>query len=101
MIDVQRSPPDPAPAGSSDARRCDDDDDDDDGPENRYVCMWYVMAMITRIDDDNAMYPIAMVTMTMAIDMTMVIIIMTVSIIHDDHCNNDNDCNKDDGSTVA
>ena len=59
MIDVQRFPPAPVATGTSDARRC--DDDDDDGPENRYVCMWYAMAMITRIDDDNAndnaMYP--------------------------------------------
>ena len=73
--DVQRSPPNPAPAGSSDARRC-----DGDGPENR----------LDRIR-----------TMAMRIDMTMVIIIMTVSINHYDHCNNDNDCIKDDGETMT
>ena len=36
--DVQRSPPNPAPAGSSDARRC----DDGDGPENRFVIMMVI-----------------------------------------------------------
>ena len=49
--------------------------------------MWYVMAMITRIDDDNvndnAMYPNAMVTVTMTIvydnDMTL-----TTSVDNDD-----------------
>ena len=36
--DVQRSPPNPAPAGLSDARRC----DDGDGPENRFVIMMVI-----------------------------------------------------------
>ena len=42
--DVQRSPPDPAGAGSSDARRC-----DDDGPENRFVIMM-VLCFMRMID---------------------------------------------------
>ena len=44
--DVQRSPPNPAGAGLSDARRC----DDGDGPENRFVIMMVIYMFMRMID---------------------------------------------------